>query len=93
METKPFGKPYRKFGNEETSSRPSPNRRRRPLGKYRWAVYPDYWKDSWGKKPLLGHVIADDEFYAIREAYNRGLLPVNFTFQPQVVNVGLVEQN
>ena len=65
-----------------------PARRRQHYGKYRWAVYPDYWKDSWGRKPLLGYVFADDEFYAVREAYNRGLLTVNFTFEPEVVNLG-----
>lgn len=56
-------------------------------GKFRFAIYPDYWKESWGKKPLLGFVWADDEFYAEREAYNRGLLTVNFTFRPQAVRV------
>lgn len=57
-------------------------------GKYRYAVYPDYWKEEWGKKPLLGFVNADDEFYAEREAYNKGLLTVNYTFRPHVVRVG-----
>jgi hypothetical protein len=56
-------------------------------GKYRWAIYPDYWKEKWGKRPLLGHVWADDEFYAVREAYNKGLLTVNFTFGPEPVKV------
>lgn len=90
METKTFGRGPRKAEGQDQGRS---GRRRRPLGKYRWAVYPDYWKDSWGRRPLLGHVIADDEFYAEREAYNRGLLPVNFTFRPHVVNVGVVEQN
>jgi hypothetical protein len=56
-------------------------------GKYRFAIYPDYWKEAWGKKPLLGFVWADDEFYAEREAYNRGLLTMNYTFRPQAVRV------
>lgn len=89
METKTFNRGPRKF-QAEGDQKP---RRRRPLGKYRWAVYPDYWKDSWGKKPLLGYVTADDEFYAEREAYNRGLLTVNYTFRPHCVNLGPVEQN
>lgn len=60
-------------------------------GKFRWAVYPDYWKEKWGRKPLLGYVFADDEFYAEREAYSRGLLHVNFTIRPEVVNVGVAK--
>jgi|HigsolmetaAR204D_1030405.scaffolds.fasta_scaffold10916_4 hypothetical protein len=56
-------------------------------GKYKFAIYPDYWKESWGEKPLLGYVWADDEFYAEREAYNRGLLTVNFTFRPKAVKL------
>lgn len=71
---------------KETSKQPA--RRRSAFGKYRWAVYPDYWKEKWGKRPLLGYVFADDEFYAVREAYNKGLLTVNFTFEPEVVNLG-----
>lgn len=61
------------------------------FGKYRWAIYPDYWKQSWGPKPMLGTVTADDEFYAVREAYSKGLLPVNFTFQAQAVKIGDVK--
>lgn len=58
------------------------------IGKYRWKVFPDYWKKDWGPRPFLGLVYADDEFYAVREAYNRGLLTMNYTFGPKVVNVG-----
>lgn len=76
-----------KEGGQRPARRPSVYR----TGKYRWAVYPDYWKESWGKPPLLGFVIADDEFYAVREAYTRNLLQVNFTFGPRVVNVGVVK--
>jgi hypothetical protein len=61
-------------------------------GAFKWAVYPDYWKASWGEKPLLGHVYADSEFYAIREAYNRGLLTQNYTIEPAVVNIGVAVQ-
>lgn len=57
-------------------------------GKFKWIIYPDYWKESWGPKPALGIVFADDEFYAEREAYNRGLLTVNFTFKPSAVKIG-----
>jgi hypothetical protein len=56
-------------------------------GKFKYAIYPDYWKDSWGQKPLLGHVWADDEFYAIREAYSKNLLTMNYTFGPKPVKV------
>lgn len=52
-----------------------------------YAIYPDYWKKSWGPIPLLGHVRADNEFLAEREAYDRGLLTLNFTFKPRVVQV------
>lgn len=58
-------------------------------GKFKWAIYPDYWKVSWGPKPMLGVIYADDEFYAEREAYSKGLLPVNMTFKPQAVQIGV----
>lgn len=58
-------------------------------GQYKWEVTPDYWKLSWGEKPVLGHVYADDDFYAKRIAYDKGLLPYNYTFGPEVRNVGL----
>jgi hypothetical protein len=57
-------------------------------GKYKWAIYPDYWKASWGPKPMLGIIYADDEFYAEREAYSKGLLTVNYTIRPQPVKIG-----
>ena len=57
-------------------------------GKFKWAIYPDYWKLSWGQKPMLGIIYADDEFYAEREAYSKGLMPVNFTVRPQAVKIG-----
>jgi hypothetical protein len=57
-------------------------------GKFKWAIYPDYWKQSWGQKPMLGIIYADDEFYAEREAYSKGLLPVNFTIRPHAVKIG-----
>ena len=51
-------------------------------GKFKYAIYPDNGWDikRWGQKPLLGYVYADDEFYATREAYTKGLAPVNYTF-------------
>jgi hypothetical protein len=50
-------------------------------GKFKFFIYPDDgWKKSWGKKPLLGSIYADDPFYATREAYTKGLAPVNLTF-------------
>lgn len=54
-------------------------------GKHRWVIYPSYWKKSWGEVPVLGTVLADDEFYAKREAYNKGLLIMNSTFEAKAV--------
>ncbi|HET8686529.1 MAG TPA: hypothetical protein VFM18_07670 [Methanosarcina sp.] len=88
MEKQNSVKEQRRFNNSDGVR---PVRRRRPAGKYLWEVYPDYWKESWGKIPLLGRVVADDEFYAEREAYNRGLLIVNYTFRPRVIKVGLAD--
>ena len=45
-------------------------------------IFPDYWKDSWGEKPCLGIVAAESEFHAERRAYDKGLLPQNFTICP-----------
>lgn len=61
------------------------------MGKFKWAIYPDYWKESWGHRPMLGIVYADDEFYAAREAYTKGLLTVNFTFEPAPVKIGIAK--
>lgn len=49
-----------------------------------WEVYPDYWLDKWGPKPLLGYVRADDEFGARYAAYDKGLLIQNWTFEPEI---------
>lgn len=59
-------------------------------GEFRFAIYPSYWKDSWGKAPLLGIVAADNEFLAERLAYDKGILPTPFncTFQPKIKNIG-----
>jgi hypothetical protein len=62
-------------------------------GKAKFYVYPDgNWDPKWGKKPLLGSVYADDEFYAIREAHTKGLAPVNFTFGLVATKVKLDEE-
>ena len=55
-------------------------------GEHRFAIYPSYWKDSWGPAPLLGIVAADNAFLAERLAYDRGILPTSFncTFQPKI---------
>lgn len=53
--------------------------------KLKWLIYPDYWKKTWGEPPCLGVVYADDEFEAVRKSYDKGLLRVNFTFQPRPV--------
>lgn len=52
--------------------------------RYVWEVYPDYWKASWGEKPLLGYVRADSEVNAKYAAYDKKLLPLNFTFGPEI---------
>lgn len=62
-------------------------------GKFVFAIYPDYWKESWGQKPLLGHVTADDEFYAEREAYSKNLLTVNYTFGVKAVKLHVARYN
>lgn len=51
-------------------------------GKFRYYIYPDDNWDTkkWGSKPLLGTVYADEPFYAVREAFSKGLVPVNYTF-------------
>lgn len=67
--------------SSEQSTRP-----KRPDDKL-YAVYPDFWKRKWGERPLLGYVKATDPFYAKRKAYDAKLLPVNFTFEPEVVEV------
>jgi hypothetical protein len=54
---------------------------------YLWAIYPSYWKKEWGEAPLLGRVRADSEFDAIRAAYDKKLLTVNFTFEPLPVKI------
>ena len=57
-------------------------------GKYKYEIYPDHWKKSWGEEPMLGIIYADEEFYAIREAYSRGLLPYNYSIYPVAVCIG-----
>ena len=52
--------------------------------KFLWCVTPDYWKEKWGPIPVLGYVRAYSEFHAKYAAYDKGLLPVNFTFGPKV---------
>lgn len=52
--------------------------------KFLWAVYPDYWKKSWGDKPFLGTVRADSEFDAILAAYDYKLVHYSFSFGPEV---------
>lgn len=51
-------------------------------GSTKFYVYPDAgWNEKkWGRKPFLGVVWADDEFYAVREAHSKGLVPLNSTF-------------
>ncbi len=51
-------------------------------GKFKFYIYPDdNWNTKkWGKKPLLGSIYADEPFYAVRESYTKGLVPLNFSF-------------
>lgn len=53
--------------------------------RFKYAIYPDWWPESWGEPPLIGHVRADSEFDAIRAAYDADLLVVNRTFEPKAV--------
>ena len=57
-------------------------------GKQKFYIYPGKGWDTkkWGRKPFLGTVYADEEFYAIREAYSKGLVPVNSTFELEAVS-------
>lgn len=59
-------------------------------GEFKFGIYPSFWKDSWGRAPLLGIIYADNEFLAERLAYDRGVLPspFNCTFQPKIKNLG-----
>lgn len=59
-------------------------------GENKYAIYPSYWKDTWGKAPLLGIVFADDPYLAEKRAYDRGILPspCNCTFQAKVKLLG-----
>ena len=52
-----------------------------------FAIYPDYWKEKWGEKPLLGLVVAENAFHACRRAFDKGFVRKNFTFEPQAVEV------
>ena len=60
---------------------------RRYGSRFTWEVTPDYWKPSWGQKPILGYVKADSAFEAKYAAYDRGLLIYNATFGPEVTQV------
>jgi hypothetical protein len=54
-------------------------------GRHVWAIYPDYWPESWGRPPLFGYVSADDKFCAERVAFDAGIVPDNDTFRPRPV--------
>lgn len=51
----------------------------------KFIVVPDYWKSSWGDRPVLGVVYANNAFEGERMAYDKGLLRVNFTFKPKLI--------
>ena len=63
------------------------NKKQEPYnyGSTLFLIYPDYWKKSWGEKPLLGTVYADSEYWAKYAAYDKKLLPYNATFGPNAV--------
>lgn len=67
---------------DERKSKPKTERESRYF-----AIYPDYWKDKWGKKPLLGTLMAENEFHACRRAYDTGAVRLNLTFGPEAVEV------
>lgn len=73
------------FTTKSRFVKPDPTNNKTRGYKYRWDVYPDYWKESWGPKPLLGTVRADSAFHARYAAYDKRLLTYNFTFGPEVV--------
>lgn len=50
-----------------------------------YAIYPDYWKKSWGPMPLLGYVKADSAFNAKYVAFDKGLVYPNNTFGPDPI--------
>jgi hypothetical protein len=64
-------------------------------GEFRYGIFPSYWKDSWGRAPLLGIVFADNEFLAEKLAYDRGYLPspCNCTFRPKIKNLGPIRKS
>lgn len=53
--------------------------------KEKYLVVPDFWKPSWGERPLLGIVYAEDLFEGERKAYEKELLPMNITFGPKLI--------
>ena len=56
-------------------------------GKQKFFIYPGKgWDKKWGRKPFLGTVYADDEFYAIREAFSKGLAIPNSTFELEALS-------
>lgn len=56
--------------------------------RYLFEIVPSYWNHKkWGDAPTLGFVKADSEFEAVRKAYDRGLVRINFTFEAKAVKV------
>lgn len=58
-------------------------------GQTLFAIYPDYWKKSWGEKPILGYVWSSDEYWATYDAYDKGIIPRNDTIKPKPVRIQL----
>jgi hypothetical protein len=76
----------RAFNSQEKPRRPYDPTDNKTRGyKNLYAIYPDYWKQSWGQRPILGYVRADSVFHAKYAAYDASLLIVNATFGPEPV--------
>lgn len=58
-----------------------------------YEIQPSYWDKSWGLKPVFGYVRADNPYFARYAAFDKGLVPLNSTFEPKpVLVVGKVEK-
>lgn len=57
-------------------------------GRYQFKIEVTGWNfKKWGPPPYFGRVWADDEYWAVYEAYDRLNFPVNATFKPKPVRI------
>lgn len=57
-------------------------------GKYQFKIDVSGWNfKKWGPPPYFGKVWADDEYWAVYEAYDRLGFPPNATFKPKPVRI------